>query len=126
MNFDTAFNAKGLVVPNFEVAVPTNWGKVLYINWTLERAGDESDFAYPVEMIVFFNSEFQFALTFHNLISLSAPDERIYLLPTGNDARKNFFGITVFYETVGSLGKEIQEMYRAIPRWREQIYVVID
>jgi len=54
MNSDIGFNVKDLVAPNLEATVPTNGGKVLYTNWTLERAGDESDFAYPVEMIVFF------------------------------------------------------------------------
>ena len=64
MNFDTAFNAKGLVVPNFEVAVPTNGGKVLYTNWTLERAEDESDFAYSVGVVVvvIFNGVFAVCL----------------------------------------------------------------
>jgi len=64
MNLDTVFNAEGMAVSNFEVAVSANRSKVLPTNWIIGRDGNESDFAHPVGVVLLFNDVFCAILIF--------------------------------------------------------------
>jgi hypothetical protein len=103
VDFDAVLNVECLVIPDFKIAIPSNWCEVLSSDWGLWWSGDKSNFWDPVVMIKLLDSVFAVTLNVPELdISIRSWGENVSSV-WGNSTRKNFFAVSIFWESLGSL-----------------------
>ena len=118
-------NVEGLVVPDFKISVPSDWGEELSSDGAL-WGWDESDLWDPIVVVVVFDGVFT--------ITLDVPELDLFISTWWKNVSsvrwdstwQNFFGVSVFSESLGGLsGSQIPESHGLVPWWGKEIVVVV-
>ena len=126
MNSDAILDAEGLVVPDLEISVPSNWGEILTSNCGFAGAGDESNFGDPIVVVVLFDGVFAVSLDIPQFdISISTGGKDVPSV-WGNSTGEDLFGVSVLDESLGGLTvSEIPKSHGFVPGCWEKIVVVV-
>ena len=125
MHLDAVLDVEGLVVPDFEVSVPSDGGEVLSAG-SFGGGGDESHLGNPIVVVVLLDSVLAVTLDVPELdFTVGTRREDVSAI-AGDSGRKDLLGVAVLDESLGGLsGSEVPKPERSIPGGGEEVVVVV-
>ena len=125
MSFEVILNVEGLIVPNFQISIPSNWSKEVSSNAAFAWSWDVSNFRNPVLMVVILNCVSAFSSNVPELDAFICTWWKNISSVIWNSTWQDFL-LVLFSKSLGCLScSQIPKSHFLIPRGWEQVVVVI-